>query len=122
MEKRALLDIERERASAARLQKQLDAAVRRAEQHDARHRAEAERLRGQLGDARHQAGLLQGRLDALEATSATYVRELDALRAKLSAKSVSTEASARSGVPRGAGATRKSVAPIRKRGAPKRAT
>ena len=39
-EKRALLDIERERVASARLQKELDAATRRTEQGEARHRRE----------------------------------------------------------------------------------
>jgi len=91
-EKRALLEIERERASASRLQKDLATAVRRAEQHDERHRTEAEALRAQLGDARHQAGLLRGRLDAVEATSAAYAREIDNLRQQLSVAPVAATA------------------------------
>ncbi|MFX1815204.1 ATPase, partial [Paraburkholderia sp. A1RI_3L] len=84
-EKRALLEIERERATAARLQKDLDAAVRRAEQRDERHRTEAEGLRTRLGDAQHELGVLQGRLDAAEAVSAAQARELETLRQQLSA-------------------------------------
>jgi Plasmid replication region DNA-binding N-term len=111
-EKRALLEIERERAMVTRLQKDLDAAVRRAEQHDERHRAEVESLRGQLGDARHQAGLLQGRLDALETTSAAYVREIDTLRQQLPAMPASSAAVPRARLPRRTAAATKLGAPV----------
>ncbi|WP_157634111.1 hypothetical protein [Burkholderia ubonensis] len=84
-EKRALLEIDRECATATRLQKELDAALRRAEQRDECHRTEADGLRTQLGDARHQIGVLQGRLDAAESSSAASARELDTLRQQLSA-------------------------------------
>jgi hypothetical protein len=84
-EKRALLEIERERATAARLQKELDAAACRVEQRDEQHRAEADGLRTQLGEARHQVGVLQGRLEAVEASRVADARELDALRQQLSA-------------------------------------
>lgn len=52
-EKRALLEIERERVASARLQKELDAATRRAEQGEARHRSELQAVQAQLADARH---------------------------------------------------------------------
>jgi chromosome segregation ATPase len=110
-EKRALLEIERERATAARRQKDLDAAVRRAEQHDERHRADTEALQAQLGDARHQAGLLKGRLDAVEATSAAYLQELGDLRRQLSAVPARHPATAGRGR---AGAARKVATPARK--------
>ncbi|ACC76273.1 DNA-binding protein [Paraburkholderia caribensis] len=79
-EKRALLEIDRERSAAARLQKELDEANRRADRRDADHRRAIETLQAQLGDARHQAGVLQGRLDAVQATNVTLQEELAALR------------------------------------------
>jgi chromosome segregation ATPase len=117
-EKRALMEIERERTTATRLQKDLDVAVRRAEQHDERHRAEAEGLRGQLGDARQQVGLLQGRLAAIEATTAAYVHEIESLRQRLSTVLASGAATvSRSRVPRRTAAARKQGgAVVRKRG------
>ncbi|MGU4701511.1 DNA-binding protein [Burkholderia cepacia] len=93
-EKRALLEIERERATAARLQKDLDAAARRGEQRDEQNRAEAEGLRTQLGEARHQVAVLQGRLEAAEAGRVADAREIDALRQQLSAASSQTAAGA----------------------------
>jgi hypothetical protein len=68
-EKRALLEIDRERGAAAKLQKELDDAVKRADRRDADHRRVVEALQTQLGDARHQAGVLLGRLDAVEASN-----------------------------------------------------
>jgi chromosome segregation ATPase len=65
-EKRALMEIDRERGSTAKLQKELDEAARRADQKDADYRRLMETVQGQLGDARHQTGLLQGGLDAVE--------------------------------------------------------
>ncbi|HXZ09113.1 MAG TPA: hypothetical protein VEI25_13765 [Paraburkholderia sp.] len=85
VEKRALLEIEHERVASARSQKELEAAARRAEQGETRHRKEVQALQGQLGDARHRAGIIEGNLEALRSSNATYVRELDALRLKLAA-------------------------------------
>ena len=79
-EKRALLEIERERSASARFHKDLDAAARRAEQGETRHREEIQVLQAQLGDARHRAGVVEGSLEALRSLNVTYVRELDALR------------------------------------------
>ncbi|WP_162878023.1 hypothetical protein [Trinickia diaoshuihuensis] len=89
-EKRALLEIERERAAAARLQKDLVAATRQLELRDETHRAEAEGLRTQLGDARQEVGVLQGRLNSVEATNVALIREIDALRKQLAAAPAST--------------------------------
>ncbi|MGF6871144.1 hypothetical protein [Paraburkholderia sp. MM5477-R1] len=79
-ERRALLEIDRERGAAAKLRKELDAAAKRADQCEADHRRVVEILQAQLGDARHQAGVLQGRLDAAQATNVTLQEQLVALR------------------------------------------
>ena len=84
-EKRALLEIERERTACTRLQKELDAAARRAEQGETRHREEIKVLQTQLGDVRHHAGVVEGNLEAFRNSSATYANELDALRLQLAA-------------------------------------
>ncbi|MBP0592998.1 DNA-binding protein [Paraburkholderia sp. LEh10] len=75
-EKRALLEIDRERGAAAKLQKELDEATRRADKREADHRRAVEALQAQLGDARHQAGVLQGRLDAVQATNEALQNQL----------------------------------------------
>jgi chromosome segregation ATPase len=82
-EKRALLEIERERVASARSQKELEAIARRAEQGETRQREEIHSLQAQLGDARHRAGVVEGSLQALRSSSATYAKELDALRLQL---------------------------------------
>ncbi|MFM0197522.1 ATPase [Paraburkholderia strydomiana] len=79
-EKRALLEIDRERGAAGKIQKELDEAVRRAEQKDADHRRAIEAIQAQLGDARHQAGVLQGRLDAAQAENLRLQAEMMTLR------------------------------------------
>ncbi|MEQ5842979.1 DNA-binding protein [Paraburkholderia acidicola] len=82
-EKRALLEIERERIASTRLQKDLDAAARRAEQGETRHREEIQALQVQLGDARHLAGVVEGNLEALRSSNAASAREVNALRLQL---------------------------------------
>jgi chromosome segregation ATPase len=82
-EKRALLEIERERAASTRLQKELDAATRRTEQGDARHRSELQAVQAQLADARHQAGVLEGNLAAVRDANAGYAQELGLLRRQM---------------------------------------
>jgi chromosome segregation ATPase len=82
-EKRALLEIERERTASARLQKELDAAARKAEQRDSRHLEEIRALQTQLGDERHQNGIVEGNLKALLSSNVNYANELDALRQQL---------------------------------------
>jgi Plasmid replication region DNA-binding N-term len=79
-EKHALLEIERERSQTSQLQKELATVGRRAEQRDVQHRSDIGALQAQVGDARHQTGLLQGRLDAVEAANAAYMKKLEALR------------------------------------------
>ncbi|MFM0114994.1 DNA-binding protein [Paraburkholderia nemoris] len=93
-EKRALLEIERERGVSARSQKEHDALARKTEQSETRHREEIQALQIQLGDARHRAGVVEGSLEALRSSNAAYVRELDALRLQL-ATTVANQAAAR---------------------------
>jgi chromosome segregation ATPase len=75
-ETRALLEIDRERQAAARLQKELGAATRKAEQGSTRHQEEVQKLHGQLGNLRQQVGVLEGNLDALRAANARYADEV----------------------------------------------
>ncbi|MFM0632646.1 DNA-binding protein [Paraburkholderia xenovorans] len=79
-EKRALLEIDRERSTATKLQKELDEATHRADRKDADHRRASETIQAQLGDARHQTGVLQGRLDAVQAENLRLQAEMMALR------------------------------------------
>ncbi|MFP3646175.1 DNA-binding protein [Paraburkholderia sp. SIMBA_054] len=79
-EKRALLEIDRERGTVAKLQKEIDEATKRADRREAELRRAVEALQAQLGDARHQAGVLQGRLDTVQATNATLQQQLAARR------------------------------------------
>lgn len=82
-EKRALLEIERERTANARLQKELDSVSRRAEQGETRHREEVQALQTQLGNVRHHAGVVEGSLEALRSSNAVYANELETLRLQL---------------------------------------
>jgi chromosome segregation ATPase len=79
-EKRALLEIDRERNTATKLHKELNDATRRADRKDDDHRRALETMQAQLGDARHQAGVLQGRLDAAQAENLRLQAEMMTLR------------------------------------------
>lgn len=92
-ENRALLEIDRERSAAARLQKELAEAVKRSDKREADHRRTVDTAREQLGDARHQIGLLQGKLATLESTYATLREELAVARQAQRVSSRKTEAS-----------------------------
>jgi predicted nucleic acid-binding Zn-ribbon protein len=67
-------------AQTTKLQKELDEATRRADRKDADHRRASETMQAQLGDARHQAGVLQGRLDAVQAENLRLQAEAMTLR------------------------------------------
>ena len=84
--------------TSARLQKELDAATRRTGQGEARHRSELQGVQAQLADARHQAGVLEGRLVAVRDTSAGYARELGLLRQQLTG-AVAPRSAGRKGAP-----------------------
>ncbi|SOF01754.1 replication region DNA-binding N-term [Burkholderia sp. OK233] len=119
-EKRALLEIDRERSAATKLQKELDEAARRAEQKDADHRRAAETMQAQLGDARHQAGVLQGHLDAIRAANSAYAQELEILRRQpLTAPASRPATGAHRRSPQSEGTVRKVGSPARKRRASK---
>jgi hypothetical protein len=79
-EKRALMEIERERATNVRLLREREEVVRRAEHSEARLHADVQALQTQLGDARQQVGVLEGSLDAVRRANAGYVEELKTLR------------------------------------------
>jgi hypothetical protein len=64
VETRALLEIDRERTIAARLQKERDAERAAAMQADLRHRKDVAALQTQIGDQKQQGGVLQGHLQA----------------------------------------------------------
>ena len=108
-EKRALLEIDRERGAVAKLQKEVDETTKRADRRDAEHHPAVDVVQAQLGDARHQAGVLQGRLDAVQATNVTLHEELAALR----------QADRRVGAREAAS---RAVQPVRAKAAPGRST
>lgn len=81
-EKRAQLEIERERTANARLQRESDAAAKRAARTEDGARAEIQSLQSQLGDLRHRAGVLEGHLDALRASHGTPAPEIASLQQK----------------------------------------
>lgn len=91
-ETRALLEIDRARSSAAKLQK--DLAVTRQHQQDAeeRHRAEVAQLQSDLGDAHQKSGVAEGMLQELRAQCQQQTEELQFLRTTL------PEAEARNGL------------------------
>ncbi|SDE33456.1 DNA-binding protein [Paraburkholderia lycopersici] len=81
-EKRALLEIERERTANARLQRDAEAAAQRASRSEESARAEIQALQTQLGDLRHKAGMLEGQLDTLRTTHEAQAREREVERQK----------------------------------------
>lgn len=109
-EKRALLEIERERATNARLQKDLEVATKRATRAEESARAESQTLQGQLGDLRHQAGMLEGRLEALRTAHAAQTQELEALRSKANAAAPTNKATGTRRSPRRAARSTDSAA------------
>ncbi|SAL65627.1 DNA-binding protein [Caballeronia humi] len=80
-EKRALLEIDRERGTVVKVQKELAEATKRAEKRDAEHRRTVEALQAQQGDARQQTGVLQGKLAALEEAYISLQEQLKSPRA-----------------------------------------
>ncbi|MEZ2354253.1 DNA-binding protein [Caballeronia sp. RCC_10] len=79
-EKRALLETDRERSATAKAQKELAEAAKRAGKREADHRRTVDTLQAQQGDVRHQNGVLQGKLAALEAAHQSLHEQLKSLR------------------------------------------
>ena len=116
-ETRALLEIDRERQAATRLQKELDAANRKVEQGSTRHRDDVQKLQTQLGNLRQQVGVLEGNLDALRAANARYVDEAAQAREQRDQLALSlANAGAKQKVPtvKRTGGSRTSSEPVRK--------
>ena len=89
VETRALLEIDRERTTGAKLQKELDAvraAAMQAAMHAVeRHRIDVDALQAQLGDQRQQGGVLQGHLQAAIANRDAIALELTLAKAQSTA-------------------------------------
>lgn len=79
-EKRALLEIDRERGAVAKLQRELDETTKRADKREAEHHRVVDALQAQVGDLRQQTGMLQGRLEAMQAAQVALQTELSAAR------------------------------------------
>jgi hypothetical protein len=75
-----LLEIDRERNIATKLQKEMDEATRRSDRKDADHCGAFKKMQAQLGDVRHQTGVLLGRLDAVQAENMRLQAEMLTLR------------------------------------------
>jgi chromosome segregation ATPase len=90
-ETRALLEIDRERQAATRLQKELDVAARKREHGDARYRTELQALHVQLGDLRQQVGVLEGNLASVQVAHARDADELGRTREQLSMSRASAD-------------------------------
>ncbi|MFD2274459.1 hypothetical protein ACFS07_34575 [Undibacterium arcticum] len=82
-ETRALLEIDRERRAAVKLQKELDAARNAGNLAAERHRAEVAALQDQLGDFRQKAGMLEGNLQAVITARDVAVTELKGIQTQL---------------------------------------
>ncbi len=96
-EKRALMEIDRERSARAKAQKELAEAAKRAERREAEHRRTVDALQAQQGNTRHQNGMLQGKLAALEAAHHALQEQLKSLRTAARPSTRVTAAEARSG-------------------------
>ena len=83
-EERSLLEIDRERQAAIKIQKELD-SVRGTASHAAdRHRAEIAEFQQQIGDLRQQVGVLEGNLQAVTVARNQLADELDGERRHVS--------------------------------------
>jgi len=83
-EKRALLEIDRERTTAARVQKELTQLRESQLEAAQQHRSEVNRLQKELGAARQKAGVAEGTLHEMRAIYQQQTEQLQSLRAALS--------------------------------------
>jgi hypothetical protein len=70
-----------QRGAVVKAQKELAEAAKRAEKRDAEHRRTVEALQERQGDARHQTGVSQGKLAALEEAYKSLQEQSKSLRA-----------------------------------------
>lgn len=84
-EKRALLEIDRERSANAKLEKELASTRADAAKLAERHRLEVHGLQQQLGDARQSVGGLEGQLHAARAEVEQRARENQELQKRITA-------------------------------------
>jgi chromosome segregation ATPase len=85
-EARALMEIDRERTAAGKLQKEVVAIRVSAEQAAERHRGELATLQEQLGNYRQMTGELEGKLKAITVSRDLTVEDLKAVRILLDDK------------------------------------
>lgn len=83
-EKRALLEIDRERTAAVKVQKDLTQARQYQQEADDLHRAELARLQADVGDARQKLGVAEGMLQEMRTRCQHQAEELQSLRTSLS--------------------------------------
>lgn len=79
-EKRALLEIDRERTAAAKAQKDVTQARQYQQEVEERHRAEVAQLQADLGGTRQQLGVGEGMLQEMRMRCQQQVEELKSLR------------------------------------------
>ncbi len=82
-EARALMEIDRERTTTAKSEKELEACRTAVDQASERHRIELAAMQEQLGGLRHRAGELEGSLRAVTASRDLALEDLNGLRGVL---------------------------------------
>jgi chromosome segregation ATPase len=108
-EKRALLEIERERSANRRLQRELEGAQQRAARDGERAQVEIQSLQAQVGDLRHQTGMLEGRIEAMRTSHVARAQELERLRQKVSGPGSAPRRTPRSAPRQSSGAAKGTV-------------
>ena len=79
-EKRALLEIDRERTASAKLQKDLILARQHQQETEERYQTEVAKVQSDLGSARQKAGIAEGMLQEARSQCKSQVEEIQALR------------------------------------------
>lgn len=79
-EKRALLEIDRERTNAAKVQKEIAQVRQQYQDAEERHRTEVAQLQVDLGNARQETGMTQGMLQEMGVRCEHQIVELQSLR------------------------------------------
>lgn len=95
--KRVLLDVDRERGTAAKLQKELEQARRALAEQAELHRQQTADKNQQVETLRQRAGELEGSMTELRGQRDQLMRDLDSLRMRLETMSMAKPARARRG-------------------------